>query len=53
MTFDGRAHSLGPGEQLPIRAVTPLRRQGARNVRHGVSPALEFIKAHDPISLES
>src|SRR5687768_5838570 len=49
MTFDGRAHSLSPGEQLAIGAVTALGYQCSRNVRHGVSPAPELIKAHKPI----
>ena len=49
VTLDGRAHSLGPSEQLHIGAVTPFRRQRARNVRHRLSAGLEFSKAHEPI----
>ena len=50
LTFDGRSHSLRPGEQLPIGAVTSFRGQRARNVRHCMSAGLEFSKAHDPIT---
>src|SRR5688572_2758201 len=50
MTFDRRAHSLRPGEQLHIRTVTPLRGQRARNVHHRTSAGAEFSKAHDPIT---
>ncbi len=50
MTFDGRSHRLGPGDQLPLGAVTSFRGQRARNVRHGISTSLKFSETHDPIT---
>ena len=50
MTFDGRSHSLRPGDQLPLGAVTSFRGQRARDVRHVMSAGLEFSEARDPIT---
>ena len=50
MTLNGRAHSLRPGDQLPIGAVTSFRGQRARNVRHRMSAGVEFSQAQDPIT---
>src|SRR4029453_8019096 len=39
-----------PGEHLCVGIVTPFRSQRARNVRHGMSPGLEFSEAQHPIT---
>ncbi len=50
MTFDGRSHSLGPGDQFSLGAVASFGGQRAGNVRHRMSAFLELSKAHDPIA---